>query len=150
MILTELFNPTECLEAIRLLGGEIVMAYGPNGRVDRVLQYDSDRDRFVLFVYGVGEVACSIEEAGCIIQVAAEQTVNAANVRYYCEHGETHNGPPYAVERTEAEEGNTPFGIATLTEEGKWARHGKPALFQTKLAALLAALRAVKETRDGA
>jgi len=87
----------------------------------------------------------------CILQVAAEQTVNAANVRYYCAHGEMHNGPPYAVERPEAEEGNTPFGIATLTEEGKWARHGKPALFQTKLAALLAALRAVvtKETSDG-
>ena len=147
MKLTELWTPEQCREAMELLGGAIEL------RGADCLVLDGDTGIAIADAGGdmlqVDLDVCM--DIPCILQVAAEQTVNAANVRYYCAHGEMHNGPPYAVERPEAEEGNTPFGIATLTEEGKWARHGKPALFQTKLAALLAALRAVvtKETSDG-
>jgi len=158
MILTDLFTAEQCEEAMELLGGlecprspggeragwSDYLVYGKDG--DRVYwqvihaQSSSVPPQEIELIQVVN--AISQMQAACILQVAAEQTVNAANVRHYCTHGEMHNGPPYAVERLEAEEGNIPSGIATLTEEGKWVRYGKPALFQTKLEALLGALRA--------
>ena len=128
MKLTDLWTGAECREVLKLLG-----------------EVEWERPGLGPWDYKLGQLP-RVPQA-CILQVAAEQTVNAANVRYYCAHGEMTNTPPYAVERAEAEEGNAPGGIATLTADGEWVRYGKPALFQTKLEALLGVLRAMKETR---
>ena len=117
----EIMTPAQAREALELLGGEIVLEYGPNGRVDDVLRWDSSgRGRFVWYVYGIGQdIGYQSTIAACIVQVALEQVVR---------------------------ERDQPILIAHEHGERLWFADDK--WFPTYHEALLAAGRAVKESAD--